>query len=188
MSCVVSELLAQCVSHATYASPFAQRKRTEGQINHVCANKRHDETIITWRTYCCVRSTLLPANGVRHNKAPATWPSACECEVLRCQGNILAATGNGLCPVCEVSGLLFCPPPVGTTHRPSAHGRANRSCNNLFIYLHVDWIARKSDVVVEFLTLLLRIRKVSGSNLGTETGYPDWCFRDFSQSLRANMG
>jgi hypothetical protein len=29
------------------------------------------------------------------------------------------------------------------------------------------------NVVVEWLTLLLRIRKLSGSNLGPETGYPD---------------
>jgi hypothetical protein len=28
-------------------------------------------------------------------------------------------------------------------------------------------------VVVEWLALLLRIRKVPGSNLGLETGYPD---------------
>jgi hypothetical protein len=31
-------------------------------------------------------------------------------------------------------------------------------------------------VVVECLTLLLRIREVSGSNLGPENGYSDWGF------------
>jgi hypothetical protein len=35
------------------------------------------------------------------------------------------------------------------------------------------------NVVVEWLTLLLRIRKVPASNLGPETGYPDWGFRGF---------
>jgi hypothetical protein len=29
------------------------------------------------------------------------------------------------------------------------------------------------NIVVERLTFLLRIRKVTGSNLGLETGYPD---------------
>jgi hypothetical protein len=32
---------------------------------------------------------------------------------------------------------------------------------------------RGPNVVVEWLTLLLRIREVPGTNLGSETGYPD---------------
>jgi hypothetical protein len=44
------------------------------------------------------------------------------------------------------------------------------------------------NVVVERLTLLLRIRKVPTSNLGQETGHPDRVFRDIPQSLQANAG
>jgi hypothetical protein len=32
---------------------------------------------------------------------------------------------------------------------------------------------RKSNVMVEWLALLLHFREVTGSNLGPETGYPD---------------
>jgi hypothetical protein len=42
------------------------------------------------------------------------------------------------------------------------------------------------EVVVECLTLMLRIWEVPGSDLGLETGYPDEGFRDFPQSLQAN--
>jgi hypothetical protein len=46
-----------------------------------------------------------------------------------------------------------------------------------FLWLHhlpslVD-ATMESDVAVEWLTLLLRIRDVSGSVIGPETGYPD---------------
>jgi hypothetical protein len=40
-------------------------------------------------------------------------------------------------------------------------------------------------VVVEWLTTLIRIREVSGSNLGRVVGYPE-AFRGFHQSLHAN--
>jgi hypothetical protein len=40
--------------------------------------------------------------------------------------------------------------------------------------------------LVEWLTLLLRIREVLDSNLGLETGYADEGFIDFPQSLQAN--
>jgi hypothetical protein len=55
---------------------------------------------------------------------------------------------------CRVTALLFyyCPP----THRSY-------------------WTSLSSD-----LTLLLRIREVTGSNLGLETGSPDWGFSCFS--------
>jgi hypothetical protein len=42
-------------------------------------------------------------------------------------------------------------------------------------------------VVVKWLTLLLRIGEVPGSNLGQETGYPEGS-RGFPQSLQANAG
>jgi hypothetical protein len=40
--------------------------------------------------------------------------------------------------------------------------------------------------VVELLTLLLRIREVSDSNLGLKPGYLTEVFRDFAQSIKAN--
>jgi hypothetical protein len=43
------------------------------------------------------------------------------------------------------------------------------------------------NVVVEWLTLLLRNRVVPGSNLGSETGYSEGV-RGFPQSLQANAG
>jgi hypothetical protein len=46
----------------------------------------------------------------------------------------------------------------------------------------------RPNVVVEWLTLLLRILEVPGSYLGPETGYPDCVFRGFLQSLQANAG
>jgi hypothetical protein len=36
------------------------------------------------------------------------------------------------------------------------------------------------NVVLEWLTLLLRIREIPGPNLGTETGYTDWFLWFFS--------
>jgi hypothetical protein len=44
------------------------------------------------------------------------------------------------------------------------------------------------NVVVERLTLLLRIREVQGSKLGLETCFPGERFRGFPQSLQANDG
>jgi hypothetical protein len=41
------------------------------------------------------------------------------------------------------------------------------------------------NIVVEWLTLLLRIRDVSGSNLGPETDYSE-SFSAFPQSVQAN--
>jgi hypothetical protein len=38
----------------------------------------------------------------------------------------------------------------------------------------------RPSVAAEWLTLLLRIRELSGSNLSPETGYPDWRFSWFS--------
>jgi hypothetical protein len=35
---------------------------------------------------------------------------------------------------------------------------------------------------------MLRIREIRSTNLGPETGYPDWGFCGFSQSLQANAG
>jgi hypothetical protein len=45
-----------------------------------------------------------------------------------------------------------------------------------------------SNVVVEWLPLLLRIREVPDTSLGPKTGYPDWRFRGFPQSYHANDG
>jgi hypothetical protein len=44
------------------------------------------------------------------------------------------------------------------------------------------------NVAVQWLTLLHRIREISGSNLGLETGYPDWGLRGYPQSFQANAG
>jgi hypothetical protein len=43
------------------------------------------------------------------------------------------------------------------------------------------------NVVVEWLTLLLRIQEVPGSSNGPEGGYPE-LFRGVSQSFHANAG
>jgi hypothetical protein len=50
--------------------------------------------------------------------------------------------------------------------------------SNIFCYVNFNIV--KPIVVVEWLTLLLRIRKVPGLNLGSETGYPDLGFSWFS--------
>jgi hypothetical protein len=44
------------------------------------------------------------------------------------------------------------------------------------------------NVVVVWLTYLVRIWEVLGSNLNPETGNTDWDFCGFFQSLRANAG
>jgi hypothetical protein len=44
------------------------------------------------------------------------------------------------------------------------------------------------NVVVEWLTILLCVRKVPGSNFGLETGYTDLRFSCFSSSHQANSG
>jgi hypothetical protein len=46
----------------------------------------------------------------------------------------------------------------------------------------------KSNVVVEWLTLLLRVCEVPGSNLGSKTGYSWQDFHGFTQSLQAKSG
>jgi hypothetical protein len=38
----------------------------------------------------------------------------------------------------------------------------------------------------KYVVFLIRIREVPGSNLGPETGYSDWGFCGFSQSLLAS--
>jgi hypothetical protein len=43
------------------------------------------------------------------------------------------------------------------------------------------------NIVGEWLTLLLRILGVPGSNLGPQTGYPEF-LRGFLQSFQANSG
>jgi hypothetical protein len=42
--------------------------------------------------------------------------------------------------------------------------------------------------MVELLTILLRIREVPGSNLGTETGYPERVFVVFHSPSRQILG
>jgi hypothetical protein len=46
----------------------------------------------------------------------------------------------------------------------------------------------RSNVVVEWLTLLLRIRDIQSSNLSPKTGLPNKDFRGSSQSLQENSG
>jgi hypothetical protein len=38
------------------------------------------------------------------------------------------------------------------------------------------------------LLFRIRIREAPGSNLGTETSYPDWFFRGFPRSFQINAG
>jgi hypothetical protein len=38
---------------------------------------------------------------------------------------------------------------------------------------HLNYINCRPNVVVEWVTLLLRVREVQHSNVGPETGYPD---------------
>jgi hypothetical protein len=45
--------------------------------------------------------------------------------------------------------------------------------HSLLIPLKALSIFASPNVVVEWLTLLLRIREISGSNFGPKTGYPD---------------
>jgi hypothetical protein len=49
-------------------------------------------------------------------------------------------------------------------------------------------MTQKPNFVVEWLTLLLHIREVPGSNLDQETGYSDLGGRGFFQSLQPNAG
>jgi hypothetical protein len=46
----------------------------------------------------------------------------------------------------------------------------------LLIFIFVTIVCGKPNVVVEWLILLHFIREVPESNLGLETGYPDWKF------------
>jgi hypothetical protein len=54
------------------------------------------------------------------------------------------------------------------------------------MYLDVihPWVVPKYEVGC--LAFLPRIRKLWGSNLGLEIGYPDWSFYCFTQSVQAN--
>jgi hypothetical protein len=49
---------------------------------------------------------------------------------------------------------------------------------NFFLFMNLR-------IVVEWLTFLLLIREVLGSNLGQETGYPDKVFHGFPQCIQA---
>jgi hypothetical protein len=57
-----------------------------------------------------------------------------------------------------------------------------------FCFERSCWDSHLPNVVVEWLTLLLHICEVPGSNLGQDTGYPTEIFHDFPQSLQANSG
>jgi hypothetical protein len=46
----------------------------------------------------------------------------------------------------------------------------------------------KQNVVAEWLALLLHIREVPCSNIGSETGYTDWGLRVFLQYSQENTG
>jgi hypothetical protein len=50
----------------------------------------------------------------------------------------------------------------------------------------MTWIL--SNVAVEWLIFLPRIRQITGSNLGPKAGYPDRNFSGFTQSLQTNVG
>jgi hypothetical protein len=72
---------------------------------------------------------------------------------------------------------------------PVVSGTTESVSDNLFVkYLFVTGETagyNSATVVVEWLTFLLHIREVPGSNLSLETSYPE-VFHDFPQSLQAN--
>jgi hypothetical protein len=53
-------------------------------------------------------------------------------------------------------------------------------------HCYMTCLNNKPNVVVEWLTLKLRIREVPRLKLGPETGYADRGYRGFPQSLHAN--
>jgi hypothetical protein len=62
----------------------------------------------------------------------------------------------------------------------------HRACRSIaswwiiFVLTRTKSLTAKPNVVVEWLAFLFRIREVLGSNIGLETGYPDWGFSWFS--------
>jgi hypothetical protein len=60
----------------------------------------------------------------------------------------------------------------------------------LTMTLHTEQVTKtsKTNVVDEWLTLMLRIREVPGSNLGPVAVYDDWGFRGFTQFIEATAG
>jgi hypothetical protein len=75
------------------------------------------------------------------------------------------------------------PPTRRYNHFPQVNDKRDKCkrgpSNNLLMinFTTLDLIG--PNVVVEWLVLLLCIREVPGSNLGPETGYPDWDFSWF---------
>jgi hypothetical protein len=71
----------------------------------------------------------------------------------------------------------------------SMHTKQTIAWNNLVIFISVPLSINpvltliSPNVVVEWLTLLIHIREVPGSNIGPETVYPE-VFRCFSQTSR----
>jgi hypothetical protein len=55
-------------------------------------------------------------------------------------------------------------------------------------FMYLLYYRRLLNFVVEWLALLLRIREVPASNLGSETGYPDYGFSLFSSVPQGNSG
>jgi hypothetical protein len=52
---------------------------------------------------------------------------------------------------------------------------------------HVNAALEALNVMIEWLTLIIHIPEVPGSNFSPETGYPDGVFRGFPQFLQANV-
>jgi hypothetical protein len=51
--------------------------------------------------------------------------------------------------------------------------RSNSGIQSQLLHINNNNNMVTPNVIVEWLTILLRIREVSGSNLGPETSYPD---------------
>jgi hypothetical protein len=97
----------------------------------------------------------------------------------------------------EVRGKILSPLPG---IEPWSPGRPARSQTLYWLGYpahHLLWLTLWNDglfqiilpnIVVEWLTFLLRIREVSGSNLGPQTGYPNYGFRGFSSLSKRILG
>jgi hypothetical protein len=64
--------------------------------------------------------------------------------------------------------LLFSRGYVGYKMKPTCYKRLD-----IFMWYWIQYVFHPSNVVIEWLTLLLSIREIPGSNIGQDTGYLD---------------